>query len=776
MNKIIAKSISWGGKTLTLETGRFAQAALAAVTARYGDTVVLATVCRGPEKPDLDYFPLSVEYQEKLYAGGIIKGSRWIKRENRPTDQAIISARFIDRAIRPLFPKEYLSEIQVTITVLSVDNENDPALLGMIATSAALTLSGIPWNGPLGAARISLEKTEGEQSVAPVFVLNPANDTLNDLPLDLVVVGHREDVVMIEAAGCEVPEDVFIKALEFGQEQMVPVIDFIEEFRQEAGTPGKALPKPKPANGMTDEDKKMAEEIASYVRKNFLSEKDSAEIIEENFTKDCIFELEEYFKEKVANKKLLAKIFYEELKNYVRTKILKEKSRLDGRKLDEVRPIDIEVGILPRTHGSAFFQRGKTHVLSVVTLGLPSLEQWLEGPEGEERKSYMHHYNMLPFSNGEVGRIAGPGRREIGHGALAEKALLPVIPKKDQFPYAIRVVSEVMSSSGSTSMGSTCGSTLALMDAGVPIKAPVSGVAMGLVTGDGGPVILTDIAYSEDANGDMDCKVAGTKTGITAVQMDIKTPGVSLPLLTEIIKKSKDARMVILEKMLAAIPASRPKVSLYAPKIAIIHIPPEKIGEVIGPGGKIIRSLISQTGASIDVEDDGSVVIGAETEEARDKAISAIEGLTKEITAGEVYEGKVTRLMAFGAFVEILPGREGLVHVSQMSTGFVQDPGKLVSIGQTVKVRVTEIDEMGRTNLSMLFGDDIKAAAPRPERREGQSFGGGRRFDGGNRGGFSPNRPPRPAGPFRPASRPPFFGPNRPSVAPDRLNQRKPMF
>jgi len=703
MNKT-SVSLELAGKTLTLETGELARQATSSILARLGDTMVLVTLVAGEEREDIDYFPLTVEYVERLYAGGRIKGSRWVKREGRPSDDAILTARLIDRSIRPLFPKEYKKEIQIVVTVLSVDGENEPDVLSIIAASAALAISPIPWNGPIGATRVGFirEKDNGNAE----YIINSGIAETEFSELDLIVSQTKEKTLMLEAGAQEVEEKIVIEAINRALEENKKIIALIEDLVQKVGQkkeviyPDKVLPEL-----ILRLEKNYKEEISALIQEKANKESNSSS--SQGDLIDKIFE-----EERMANpdseidKKLVAKAVESLLFKIVRNNILKNKKRPDGRDIDEIRPINSHVSVLPRTHGSAIFQRGDTQVLTVVTLGSPKLEQLVESAEGEEVKKYMHHYSMPSYSVGETGRIGFPSRREIGHGALAERALLAVIPKQEIFPYTIRVVTEVLSSNGSTSMASVCGSTLALMDAGVPIKNPVSGIAMGLMSQGENYVILTDILGLEDFSGDMDFKVSGTQQGITAIQLDVKIAGLTLEQIKETLEKAKTARLQILEKMLAVIPKSRKEVSQYAPKIELVHIPIEKIGELIGPGGKTIRNIISQTGATVDVEDDGSVTISGTEETAVQKAVEWIQGLTKEIVPGEVFEGEVKRVLPFGAFVEILPGKEGMVHISQMSQGFVKNPSDIVEIGQKVKVRVLEKDEQGRINLSMLFGSE----------------------------------------------------------------------
>ncbi len=727
--KIIQKSVEIAGRTLTLEVGRFAQQATAAVVAKYGDTMVLATVTASQHETTLDYFPLSVEYVERLYAGGRIKGSRWVKREGRPSDDAVLAGRVIDRSIRPLFPKAYKHDVQVVITTLSMDGENDSDILGLVAASAALRISPIPWSGPVAAVRMGYVVSEDGQKGN--FLVNPtlAQQALSDF--DFVVASVSDRVIMLEGGFCETPEDTVVGAIKSAKEENQKILNLIEELAKVVGKP-KDTVKELPA--LTDlkeailkkYKKQMDETFAAHAAKESGSDEIMAlaqtivtEHPEQWSVKDVLGMLDKIFKQKI------------------RDDILATGKRVDGRKLDELREIELEAGILPRTHGSAMFRRGQTQALTIATLGTPSLEQLIESPMGEESKRYIHHYFMPPYSVGETGRMSFTSRREIGHGALAERALLTVIPSEEEFPYTIRLVSEIMSSNGSTSMAATCGSTLALMDAGVPIKEPVAGISIGLVTDEKKKKyeLLTDIMGMEDFAGDMDFKVAGTKNGITAIQLDMKVHGITDEIIRGSLERAQKTRMIILGKMLTILSGPRQAISKYAPKVQVVKIPTEKIGEVIGPGGKIIRNIIASTGATVDVEDDGSVMISGTDADAVAKAVEWVKGLTHEVKVGEEFEGEVKRILPFGAFVEILPGKEGMVHVSQMSTGFVNSPEDVVAIGKKVKVRVIEIDDMRRVNLSMLFGEDAAKAAPR-ERRESSRPGHDRRrgrFDRGRR-------------------------------------------
>ncbi len=719
--KIIKKSIEIGGRTLSLEVGRFAEQASAAVLAQYGDTMVLATVTASGKETSLDYFPLSVEYVERLYAGGRIKGSRWVKREGRPTDDAVLAGRVIDRSIRPLFPKTYKHDVQVIITVLSVDGENDADILGLVATSAAIAISPVPWNGPVSGVRMGSVRADGGE---PTLIVNPRTTEQAMSDFDFIVASNHDRVMMLEGGFCETPEDTVIAAVNMAKEANEKIIGLIEELVKEVG-------KPKVSAGAKAEDK---EELIKKISAEYKKETEAAfaKKAEKEFGGEDVAMLAQTISDAYGTEypmKAIEEALDMLFKKQVRENILKDGKRFDGRKVDELRSLEAAVGLLPRTHGSAMFKRGQTQVLTIATLGTPSLAQLIESPMGEESKRYIHHYSMPPYSVGETGRVGTPSRREIGHGALAERALLSVIPPEDEFPYTIRLVSEVMSSNGSTSMASTCGSTLALMDAGVPIKEPVAGISIGLMTGDDKFVLLTDILGIEDFAGDMDFKVAGTKHGITAIQLDMKIDGITDEMILGTLERAKNARMKILDVMLAAIAAPRTHLSQYAPKVEIVKIPVEKIGEVIGPGGKTIKNIIATTGATVDVEDDGSVFISGIDQEKVQKAVDWVTGLVREVKVDEEFEGTVKRILPFGAFVEILPGKEGMVHVSQMTTGFVSDPNEVVKLGQAVHVRVMEIDDMHRINLSMLFGEDAKKAPPR-ERREG----GDRPHRGGSRG------------------------------------------
>lgn len=721
--KKIEKSIELGGRTLTLTTGELAEQAAGAIMGRMGETVVLATVASAPLKMELDYFPLSVDYLERLYAGGRIKGSKWVKKEGRPTDDEILSARLIDRSIRPLFPKSYKREVQVTVTVLSVDMENDPKILGAIAASAAIHISTLPWMGPVAPLTIGL--IDGKYQV------NPVSADLKNSLMDLTVSSTKEAVLMVEAGAKEVTEEQIIKGVEFAQKESKSVLKLIEDLAKEVGRTRETYKEEKPSAELEKQvEKLVGDKIAGVI--------DSLVHVENgrsNELQDLIDAVTDNVTE--ADAKWVPEIIDHIKKHYIREQILKKGKRPDGRKLTEVRELSAQVGYLPRVHGSAFFKRGQTHVLSVATLGAQSMGQLLESAEGEFEKHYMHQYSMPPYASGEVGRFGNPGRREIGHGALAERALLPVIPSQEEFPYAIRIVSEVMSSNGSTSMASVVGSTLSLMDAGVPIKAPVAGIAMGLIIeSEKEFAVLSDLMGIEDFNGDMDFKVAGTEKGITALQLDVKTLNLTSAILASALEQSKDARARVMKVIKDTLAEPRKTVSQYAPKIMMVKIPVEKIGEFIGPSGKNIKKVMADFEVQVDVNDDGGVSVSGVDEEKMKKAVAYVEGFAKVVQPGEIYDGEVVRIMPFGAFVNILPGKDGMVHVSDMGREeFVQDANDVVKIGDKVKVRVVKIDEMGRINLSMNM--DPSKDKPREERPR---TGGGYRGGGGSRGGFGGGR------------------------------------
>lgn len=747
MNKKTSVSIEFAGKTLTFETGELAPQATSAILARLGDTVILATVVLGKEST-LDYFPLSVEYGERLYAGGKIKGSRWVKREGRPSDDAVLIGRLIDRSIRPYFPKAYKREVQVMVTVLSVDGEHAPDILALNAVSAAIAASPIPWSGPVAAIRIGVVKGEKDEIE---YLLNPSATEMQYSDLDLVVSQVHDKTVMIEAGAKQVPEDIMLEAIKRAQLETHKMLVFIEDLVGKIGQEKlQVIQDSKQAEMVKKIEKAFGAEVEALLKIKANKERTGTE--EQDLVKQI------YDQEKLVNpesdidSKLVSKALEYVLFQTIRQSVVKKNKRVDGRKMDEIREISTRIGVLPRTHGSAIFNRGVTQALTIATLGSPRMEQLIESAEGEETKRYIHHYSMPPYSVGEAGRVGFTSRREIGHGALAERALEAVIPSKDKFPYTIRLVSEVTSSNGSTSMASTCGSTMALMDAGVPILKPVAGISVGMMSYPHGStvkdeyVLLTDIIGLEDFSGDMDFKVAGTDTGITAIQLDVKIPGLTIKQIEEILERARVARMSILEKMVSVISEPRDAVSEYAPKIEMLRIPVEKIGELIGPGGKIIKNIIAMSGAQVDVEDDGFVTISGINPDQVQKALVMVEGITKDVNPGEVYEGEVKRILPFGAFVEFLPGKEGMVHVSKMAKGFVNSPEDVVALGQKVTVKIIEVDDQGRINLTMILDDSgdegERQGPPREPRPRSQDVRGGyndrprgRSFGGGNRGG-----------------------------------------
>jgi len=694
-------SLQIGGRILEIENGLLAKQAGGAVTARYGDTVVLATAVMSKDASRISgYFPLMVDFEERYYAAGKIKGSRFIKREGRPSDDAILSGRVVDRTVRPLFNGRMRNEVQVICTVLSYDGENDPGILAVIAASAALSISNIPWNGPVAAVRVGKAKPARNASPSDAggegFILNPVNGEIAESNLDLVISGTKDKINMIEAGAKEVPEEEIVEAFAFGQEAIVKIASFIEEIVKEVG---KEKSEPALLQGTPEFEAKVKEILLSEGLAEALYDP-SKKVIEEK-TKAINEKVETYIKESFTEnvdklKEVAQQVFEEVSDEIVHQNILEKEQRPDGRKLTEIRHIDCKVGILPRTHGTGLFTRGETQALTVTTLGSPGDEQIIDTMEVDMKKRYIHHYNFPPYSVGEIKPMRGPGRREIGHGALAEKALVPVLPSKEEFPYTILLVSEVLESNGSSSMASTCGSTLSLMDAGVPIKRPVSGIAMGIIVGkDEKFKVLTDIQGLEDHYGDMDFKAAGSEKGITALQMDVKVDGVTLEMLKAVLLQSKGNRLEILQKIAAAISTPRTEMSQYAPRIIVMKINPEKIRNVIGSGGKIINEIIDETGVQIDIEDDGSIFITSPDGDSAAKAQKWIENLTHEVKAGEIFNARVTRIMNFGAFAEILPGQEGLIHISALADHRVEKVEDLVKVGDIVPVKVIEIDNQG---------------------------------------------------------------------------------
>ncbi len=734
-------SMEWAGRTLSVEIGHFSLQVNASCTVRYGDTVILATATMSKKtREGIDFFPLMVNFEEKLYAAGKIKGSRFIKREGRPTEEAILSGRLVDRSIRPLFNPEMRNDVQVILTVLSYDGESDPQIPSLLAASIALSLSDIPWAGPIAGLRLG--KVGGQ------WKINPSVKERETAEGDVVIAGTMEKLIMVEAGCREIPDSELPPAMQQAARELQPIVEFINKITNEAGRKKIDFA----AHQTTDEkesairtaEKMVKEMVAAHVddwifdsvkpgraERMAMVERFSRAAEELMTTKEIESDIQKVVLGRV-------KMYVED---YISQAILDSERRLDGRKLTDIRPLNIEVGLLPRTHGTGMFMRGDTQVLSVVTLGAPGDVQTLDTMEEEGKKRYMHHYSDSPATYGETGPLRGPGNRAIGHGALAERALEPVLPPETDFPYAIRVVSEVLGSNGSSSMASTCGSTLALMDAGVPIKKPVAGIAMGLASDmdKGSWKVLTDLQDIEDGPGGMDFKITGTRDGITAIQMDTKTHGLTWDIVEQTFKQSREARLKIIEAMAGILAAPRKELSPYAPRIVTIMINPDKIRDVIGPGGKMINKIIAETGVAIDIEDDGRVCVTSTDAVGMEKAVTWVKQLTHEVTAGEEYEGTVARLEDFGAFVNILPGQDGLVHVSEIAWQRTNRPSDVLKIGDKVKVLVKEIDNLGRINLSM------KALLPKPEgyvERPPMDHGP-RRHSGGFGGGHGGQRPPR---------------------------------
>ncbi|HOJ45748.1 MAG TPA: polyribonucleotide nucleotidyltransferase [Bacillota bacterium] len=685
-------TIDLEGKSLTAEFGNYAAQANGSVMVYFGDTVVLVTACMSKEpREGIDFFPLLVDYEEKLYAVGKIPGS-WGRREGKPTETAVLNARLIDRPIRPLFPDGFRNDVQIVATVLSVDNDYAPEVAATIGASLALLVSDIPFDLPMAGVRVGL--ADGK------FLLNPTIKEQENCDMYIMVSGTSEAITMVEAGASEISEEEALESIFFAHEYIKKICAWQETIRQEIGKPKLEVPLATPDVQLQERIKELGLSKMSTALRVFDKQERAAAVdaVRAEILEDLLKEMgEEAFAEK---EKEINSLIDELEANEVRRMITEEKIRPDGRALTEIRPIRCDVGILPRAHGTGMFHRGQTQVLSVCTLGALHDVQLLDGLTEEESKRYIHHYNFPGFSVGEVRPMRTPGRREIGHGALAERALLPVIPAEEEFPYTIRVVSEVLESNGSSSMASVCGSSLALMDAGVPIKKPVAGIAMGLIKGQNDFTILTDIQGLEDHFGDMDFKVAGTRDGITALQMDIKVTGVSREILKAALAQAKEARLFILDKMAEVIAEPRPELSPYAPRMVTMQIDPDKIRDVIGTGGKTIRSIITETGVEIDIKDDGTVYIASVDLEAANKAVKRITELTKEVEVGEVYEGTVTRIAKFGAFVEILPGKEGLIHISKLAKERVANVEDVVKVGDVVQVKVIEIDQQGRINLS----------------------------------------------------------------------------
>ncbi len=742
---VVTKNVEVAEKRLSIETGRVAEQANGAVVLRQGDTVVLSTAVMSKEpREGIDFFPLTCDYEEKLYAAGKIPGA-FMRREGRPSEVAILASRLTDRPLRPLFPDGFRLDIQVVSTVLSVDQDNDPTILSINGASAALVISDVPFQGPVGAVRMGL--LDGN------LVVNPPMSRMADSDLDLVVAGTADALLMVEAGAKGVSEQTVLTALEMAHDAIKQLCAAQLELQQQIG-------KPKLEYSPRTYPEQTVEVVSEYLAMRldaaaFNPDKSAREASTDALRKTLVADLGARFPD---HTEILGELFDKRLKDRVRQRIIEEGVRQDGRGLQDVRTITVEVGVLPRTHGSGLFTRGQTQALTIATLGSMSDQQKLDGLSPDEFKRYMHHYNFPPFSVGEARPLRGPGRREIGHGALAERALLAVVPSVEEWPYTMRLVSEILSSNGSTSMASVCGSTLALMDAGVPIKSPVAGIAMGLVTREGRFAVLTDIQGVEDALGDMDFKVAGTKDGITALQMDIKIKGLTHEIMAQALEQARVARLFVLDKMLAVIPRPRSEMSAFAPRITTIMINPDKIRDIIGPGGKMIRKITEETGAQIDVEDDGRVFIAAVDQDGGKRAIDWIKGLTDEVEVGKIYRGKVVRIMSFGAFVEVLPNQDGLVHISKLTGHRVERVEEVCNIGDEIVVKAVEIDSQGRLNLSRQAAiEELTAkglpieekidreamaaalASPPPPPREG-GFGG---RDRGGRNGGGRGRGPR---------------------------------
>lgn len=726
------------GRQLVIETGKLAQQANGSVTVSYGDTVVLATAVISREiREGIDFFPLTVEFEERFYAAGRIKGSRFMKRDGRPTDDAVLSGRMIDRAIRPLFSDEIRNEVQVIVTILSYDGENESKTVGLIAASAALALSNIPWAGPIACASVGLKDNQ--------FILNPTVKELEEGVLKLTLAGTPDKVIMVEAEAFELSEDKMLTAFDLGQSVFKDIIGLINEATKAAGktkltiaelvpTETEEIQKAK-AVLMARVDAFVTEQVNPYI----LNEKKPTKALRKHGLHELISELERHlYLEGIAED--LVRYAMDKVAHIVDAKvsaaIMEREVRVDGRKLNEIRSLSFEIGLLKRIHGTGLFQRGETQVMSFVTLGSPGDAQTLDTMETIGEKRYIHYYNFPPYSVGEVKKMGGQGRREIGHGALAEKALRPVMPTKEEFPYTILVVSETMGSNGSSSMGATCGSTLALMDAGVPIKNPVAGIAMGLaVDGKGGYKIITDIQDLEDGPGGMDFKMTGTQNGFTALQMDTKTDGLTRDMIVKTFSQGRQALNEILGGILKAIPAPRAELSTFAPRITAFPIPPDMIKDVIGPGGKMINKIIAETGVSIDVDDSGLVMVTAMDAAMAQRAVQWIKDIVKVPEVGEVYNGKVVRIMDFGAFVEILPGKDGMVHISKLAPGRVNRVTDIVEEDMEVKVKVLEIDSQGRINLALLEGGKPYVPGAESNDRGGRDDRprGGRDFGGNDR-------------------------------------------
>jgi len=723
-----------GDKTFTLETGRLAMQAGGAVTVRLGDSVVLCTATASKQpREGTDFFPLTVDFEERLYAAGRIPGS-FFRREGRPSESAILTSRLIDRPLRPLFPKGYRNDVQIVATALSSDSQNYLDIPAIVGASAALMISDIPFEGPIGACRVGLIEDE--------FVINPTAEQMEQSSLDLRMAGTEDAILMVEAGAEEIHEEVMLQALKLGHEAMQALIAVQKQMREEIGKPKNVDYAVATIDEQVRESilQRIGPRVSEFVAqpRNKAEWGQATEALETEIAKS-------FAGDESIDPAVVRAVYEDVLKAEMRKLILEQGQRADGRKTDQIRPIRTEVGLLPRAHGSGLFTRGETQVLSIATLGTPGEQQKLDTLRPEDVKRYMHHYNFPPFSTGETWPNRGPRRREIGHGALAEAALRPMIPAEETFPYTLRVVSEALSSNGSTSMASVCGSTLALMDAGVPIKSPVAGIAMGLISESGQYAILSDIQGLEDHLGDMDFKVAGTREGITALQMDIKTKGMSYDILSKAMSQARSGRLFILDAMAQTLAEPRSEMSPYAPRITTMHIDPDKIGKIIGPGGKMIRKIQEECGVDIDIEDDGSVYISAAEGAAAQKAMAMIEGLTQEATIGKIYVGRVVRTESYGAFVEILPGVDGMVHISQLADYRAPSVEDVVHVGDEVMVMVIDIDqETGKIRLSrqaVLEGWTAEEARERDRKGAPPSRGGSREDSRG--GGRPQGRGPR---------------------------------
>ncbi len=676
------------GRVLSLETGKVAKQSHGAVTARYGDTIVLATVLTAVPSRDIDFFPLYVDYREMQYAAGKFPGG-FFKREGRPSTKEILTCRLIDRPIRPMFPKDFMNEVQIQCLVISYDNENDPDTLAVLASSAALMLSPAPFKAPIGAARVGY--IDGN------IVINPTIAQQRDSQMDLIVAGHSEAVNMLELGGKEVSEDVVAKGIAAGHETCQQVIALIEELASKIKVERSYTPKEEPAGLHEAVAEKASDKIRQAKQIKGKVERNNALtlVVEEVIAELCPEGQEE---PRFTPEQIRGALY--NLEGKIQRELILDGKRPDGRAIDEIRPLGIEVGVLPRSHGSALFSRGETQTLAVATLGTIRDEQIIDGLQDEYRKKFMLHYNFPPFSVGDLKPIRGPGRRDIGHGALAEKSIQPVLPSVDKFPYTLRVVSDILESNGSTSMASVCGATLALMDAGVPITSPVAGISVGMVSNDERFVLLTDIIGEEDFHGDMDFKVAGTKDGITGIQLDLKASGITQEQIVQTLQRAKEARLFLLERMGEVISEPRQEVSRFAPRMITMKINPDNIGKVIGPGGKMINKIQDETGAKIDIEEDGTIYISCSNPQGAEDAQSAIEGLTAEVQVGKIYTGKVVSIREFGAFVEVLPGQDGLCHVSELDEKYIKNVNDVVSMGDQIRVKVIAIDDQGRVKLS----------------------------------------------------------------------------